>query len=58
MDSAAMKSVLMAGVLLGSVIGGGIPSLFGAGLFSMWGVVGSTVGAILGLWIAYRFASD
>ncbi len=48
----------MTGLLIGSVIGGYIPSLLGADFLSMWGVLGSTLGAILGLWVAYRFASD
>jgi len=48
----------MMGVLTGSLIGGYIPSLFGAGLLSIWGLVGSTVGAILGLWIAYRITTE
>ena len=48
----------MLGLLIGSVIGGYVPSLLGASFLSIWGILGSTVGAILGLWIAYRFASD
>jgi uncharacterized membrane protein YeaQ/YmgE (transglycosylase-associated protein family) len=47
----------MMGLLIGSLIGGCIPSIFGAGVFSMWGLLGSTVGAILGLWIAYRITA-
>jgi uncharacterized membrane protein YeaQ/YmgE (transglycosylase-associated protein family) len=58
MDTSATKKLFMMGLLIGSVIGGSISSLFGAGFLSMWGVVGSTLGAILGLWIAYRYASD
>jgi uncharacterized membrane protein YeaQ/YmgE (transglycosylase-associated protein family) len=48
----------MMGLLTGSLIGGYIPSLFGAALLSIWGLVGSTVGAILGLWIAYRITTE
>lgn len=58
MDSSPPRGLLMMGLLIGSLIGGCIPSLFGAGLFSMWGLFGSTVGAILGLWITYRIATD
>jgi uncharacterized membrane protein YeaQ/YmgE (transglycosylase-associated protein family) len=47
----------MMGLCIGSLIGGYVPTLFGAGFLSMWGVVGSTVGAILGLWITYRIAT-
>ena len=58
MDSSATKGLLMLGVIVGSLIGGYIPSLFGASFLSIWGIVGSTVGAIGGLWIAYRVAND
>ena len=57
MDSGATKTLVMAGLVIGSVIGGYIPSLLGAGLLSLWGVLGSTLGAVLGVWLAYRFAS-
>ncbi len=57
MDSGATKTLVMAGLLIGSVIGGYVPSLLGAGFLSIWGVLGSALGAVLGLWLAYRFAS-
>ena len=57
MDAPPPKGLLMMGLLIGSLIGGCIPSLFGAGFLSMWGIIGSTVGAILGLWITYRVAT-
>ena len=44
---------LMIGV--GSVIGGFVPSIFGAGALSLWGLVGSTIGAIAGLYFYRRF---
>jgi len=58
MDTSPPKRLLMMGVLIGSLIGGCVPSLFGAGFLSLWGIVGGTVGAILGLWITYRIATD
>jgi uncharacterized membrane protein YeaQ/YmgE (transglycosylase-associated protein family) len=58
MDRSPHRGLLMMGLLTGSLIGGYIPSLFGAGLLSIWGLVGSTVGAILGLWIAYRITTE
>lgn len=57
MDSRATKTLVMAGLVIGSLIGGYVPSLLGAGFLSIWGVLGSTLGALLGLWLAYRFAS-
>jgi len=58
MDTPPPRGLLMMGLLIGSLIGGYIPSLFGAGFLSIWGLVGSTIGAILGLWITYRIATD
>ena len=37
------------GAGLGGVIGGFVPSLFGAGALSMWGILGSLIGGILGI---------
>jgi uncharacterized membrane protein YeaQ/YmgE (transglycosylase-associated protein family) len=58
MDTSPPKGLLMLGLLIGSLIGGYVPSIFGASLLSLWGLVGSTVGAILGLWIAYRITTE
>ena len=48
-------SLLQADYGVGSVIGGYLPSLFGASFFSIWGIFTSAIGAGLGLWLAYRF---
>ncbi len=54
-----MKSAIGAGVLLGSVLGGWLGSLLdGGNSFGLWGIVGSTIGGLLGIYIAYRFAQD
>ena len=47
------KAIYLLGVSIGSGAGGYIPSLMGAGLLSAWGIIGSTVGGIVGLWLAY-----
>jgi uncharacterized membrane protein YeaQ/YmgE (transglycosylase-associated protein family) len=44
------------GVLVGSTIGGFIPALWGADLLSYSGLVLSTVGAFVGLWIGYKLS--
>jgi len=41
-------------VFVGSTIGGIVPSIFGAGMFSGWGIIGSAVGGILGIWVAVK----
>ena len=47
------KSVYF-GMFVGSTIGGLVPGLWHAGLFSMSGIVMSTLGGIAGIWAAYR----
>lgn len=39
---------------IGSVIGGWIPSLWGAGMFSFSGVILTAVGGIAGIWLGFR----
>lgn len=48
------KSLLIFGMVVGSTIGGYIPSIFGAGLFSFFSIFCSAIGGFLGIWIAYR----
>lgn len=42
------------GVLIGSSAGGYLPVLFGGDLFSLWSVLGSTVGGIAGIWLGIK----
>ncbi|QQR65035.1 hypothetical protein IPH92_00435 [Candidatus Kaiserbacteria bacterium] len=42
---------------LGSVVGGYIPALWGAGFFSFSSLIFSTLGALVGIWLAYRMNS-
>ena len=49
-----MQNRIWLGVLVGSTIGGFIPDLWGAGLFSYSSVLLSGVGALAGLWLGYR----
>lgn len=43
------KTLVWIGVLVGSSLGGYLPSLFGVEMFSLWGLLGSTVGGIAGV---------
>lgn len=52
------KSMIWLGIFVGSLIGGSIPSLFHAGIFSLWGIVGSFVGAIVGIWFVFKFTGE
>ncbi len=48
------KSVIMLGMFLGSAIGGYIPTIFGAGMFSLVSIICTAVGGIFGIWLTYR----
>jgi hypothetical protein len=47
------KKLIMTGMVVGSIVGGYAPSLFGADGF-MASLLGGTAGGVLGIWIAYR----
>jgi len=48
------KKAIWIGVFVGSTIGGFIPSLWHAGMFSFWGILFSTIGGLAGIWAAWR----
>jgi hypothetical protein len=48
------NKLIWAGLFVGSSIGGYLPSLWDAGLFSMAGVFGSAIGGFLGIYIGYK----
>lgn len=50
------SKLIWVGVLVGSSLGGYLPSLFGSGLFSLWGVLGSTLGGFLGVWAGVKLS--
>jgi hypothetical protein len=52
------KTVVWFGVLVGSALGGYVPSLFGAEMFSMWGLLGSTVGGVAGVFIGIKLSDN
>ena len=51
------KLLIFVGMTVGSIIGGYIPSLFGAGLFSYSSVLFSGIGAIAGVWAGYKLSN-
>jgi len=51
-----MQRRIWLGVLIGSIVGGFIPELWDAALFSYASVLLSAVGAFAGLYIAYKTA--
>ncbi|MFH0947815.1 MAG: hypothetical protein V1833_02305 [Elusimicrobiota bacterium] len=48
------KKMMMLGLFVGSTIGGYIPILLGAGMFSFSSLFGSGVGGIIGIWLAKK----
>lgn len=51
------KVLVYLGMFIGSVIGGYVPVLFGAGLISYTSVLFSGIGSIIGVWIGYRLSN-
>ena len=51
-----MKKSVWAGMVIGSTLGGLVPNLWGAGLFSFSAIFLSAVGGILGIYVAYNLA--
>ena len=51
-----MKTLVWLGVFLGSSLGGWLPTLLGADWLSLWGILGSVVGGLAGIWAGSRLA--
>jgi hypothetical protein len=51
-----MKTLIWLGLFLGSALGGWLPTLAGADMLSLWGVLGSVVGGLAGIWAGMRAA--
>jgi hypothetical protein len=48
------RSLIWLAIFIGSTIGGAIPELWGAGILSYSSLLLSGVGALAGLWIAFK----
>ena len=51
------RLLVFIGMTVGSIIGGYIPTLFGAGLLSYSSAFFSAVGAILGVWVGFKLSN-
>jgi hypothetical protein len=49
------KKIVMLAMLVGSTIGSYLPTLFGAGVFSLSSVFFGAVGGGLGIWISFKY---
>jgi len=48
------KKIVLLGMLFGSVIGGYIPTYFGAGMLSISSIICGAIGGALGIWLTFR----
>lgn len=51
------KKAIFFGMAVGGFVGGWIPSLWGAGSFSLQSVIFGTIGGLVGIWAGYKFAN-
>ncbi len=51
---AMQKRFVWIGLFVGSTVGGMVPGLWGAGMFSGWGVLCSLLGGLVGIWAGYK----
>ena len=49
------KKIIMIGMIAGALIGGYLSTLFGAGAFSITSIITSGIGAIIGIWLTFKF---
>jgi hypothetical protein len=48
------QKMIWLGMFVGSTAGGYVPTLFGCGFFSGWGLLGSVVGGVAGVFAGYK----
>ncbi len=51
------KGIIMLFLGIGSIVGGFIPSLWGAGSFSMSSILFTAIGGFAGIYIGYKISS-
>lgn len=51
-----MRQLVWIGLFLGSVVGGYVPMLWGADLFSFSSIICSSVGSLIGIYVGYRLS--
>ena len=50
------KSLIWVGAFVGGAIGGYVPVLFGASVFSASSIIFATMGGVVGIWAGYELA--
>lgn len=51
------KTLVYLSMIVGSIIGGYVPTLFGVSFISFTSVLFSGIGGILGVWIGYKLSN-
>lgn len=52
------KTAIWIGVFVGSTVGGFVPSLWGAGMLSYSGLIASSIGSLVGIWVAWKVTEE
>ncbi len=50
------KKIIYIGMVIGSVVGGYLPTIFGIGAFSITSVFCGGLGGIIGIWLAWKIS--
>lgn len=51
------RYLIWVGLIIGSTIGGWIPSLWDSGMLSFSGIMGSMIGGLFGIYFGYKIAN-
>jgi hypothetical protein len=51
------KKFIMLGMVVGSLVGSYIPSIWGGSVFSMSSIFFAAVGGLAGIWVSYKIIS-
>lgn len=52
----SLRAAVFLGAIVGSIVGGYVPALFGASLLSGWSIFGSMIGGLLGIFMAIKLS--
>ncbi|MFA6314904.1 MAG: hypothetical protein WC648_00860 [Candidatus Paceibacterota bacterium] len=52
------KHLIWIGVIIGGMIGGYIPTVFGSDSLSIATIIGNTIGGLIGLWAGFKLSQN
>ena len=50
------RFLILVTLTVGSVVGSYVPTLWGAGAFSMWSILLGGIGGLVGIWVGYKLS--